>query len=64
MLEKGMKVKVYALDLCALIILFQMITDAHTLVSWELEAITWKCHYKTLQSTIKKQAHCSLPFHE
>lgn len=65
MLEKCTKVRVYASDLLySLIVLLRMITDAHTLVSWESEAITWKCHYKTLQSTIKKQAHCSLPFHE
>lgn len=65
MLEKCTKVRVYASDLLySLIVLLWMITDAHTLVSWESEAITWKCHYKTLQSTIKKQAHCSLPFHE
>lgn len=65
MLEKCTKVRVYASDLLYnLIVLLWMITDAHTLVSWESEAITWKCHYKTLQSTIKKQAHCSLPFHE
>jgi len=63
--EKGVRANVYASELlCGLLLLLRMITNAHTLVSWELEAITWKHQYKTLQRTTKNQAHYSLPFHE